>query len=74
MIILVIIFYGIVTSFGVFYLKNNNLKNEIPIYVGILAISIIISSLESLGIHVPDPMEYLAKSLEYIINFLGRVL
>ncbi|KEI10284.1 hypothetical protein Z957_00700 [Clostridium sp. K25] len=74
MIFLVIIFYCVITSYGVLYLKDNNLKNEIPIYVFIMLISITISSLETLEIHVPDPMMYFSNFLEKIVNFLGRVL
>ncbi|KEI01533.1 hypothetical protein [Clostridium botulinum] len=74
MIFLVIIFYGTITTYGVLYLTDNNLKNEIPIYAFIMSISIIISSLEALGIRVPDPMMYFSKFLEMIVNFLGRII
>lgn len=69
MIFCVIIFYILVSLYDLKVLYKKNLKKEIPIYIGILSISLIISSLEALKIKIPDPMVPFGKFMELIKIF-----
>ncbi|CAM2836460.1 hypothetical protein HAHI6034_02125 [Hathewaya histolytica] len=63
MIYLVLLFYFSISIYEVKHLYNNDLKREIPLYIFIMSISVIISSLEALNIEVPDPMIPFSKFL-----------
>ncbi len=56
--------------YDVLYLFNNNFKKEIPIYIILMSISIIISSLVALKINIPDPMIYFESFFEWVKGIL----
>lgn len=74
MIFIVFAFYAMLTIYDILYLHNNNLKKEIPIYIFLISISIIISSLIALKIDIPDPMIYFRNFLEWLKSILGGIL
>ncbi|NFV11537.1 hypothetical protein FDG09_00975 [Clostridium sporogenes] len=74
MILLVFIFYGLFMTYDILYLLNNNFKKEIPIYIIIMSISVIISSLVALNISIPSPMIYFESFFEWVKDILGGIL
>ncbi|NFN85614.1 hypothetical protein FDF31_13565 [Clostridium sporogenes] len=74
MILLVFIFYGLFMIYDILYLLNNNFKKEIPIYIIIMSISVIISSLVALNISIPSPMIYFESFFEWVKDILGGIL
>lgn len=71
MIALVICFYVSISSYNVAKLWHKDLKREIPVYIFIMSISVVISSLIALKIYIPDPMIYIGKFFELLKNILG---
>lgn len=69
MIFFVIIFYVLIALYDLKNLYNKSLNKEIPVYIFIISISLIISSLEALKIKVPDPMIPFGKFMELIKIF-----
>ncbi|WP_142415520.1 hypothetical protein [Hathewaya massiliensis] len=69
MIFFMIMFYVLIALYDLKNLYNKNLKKEIPVYIFIISISLIISSLEVLKIKVPDPMIPFGKFMELIKIF-----
>ncbi|MBB6630919.1 hypothetical protein [Clostridium algidicarnis] len=74
MIFLVLGCYILICSSDLLYLKSNNLKKEILVYIAILSISVIISSLISLKVKIPNAMVYLGKVFSILKNMLGGFL
>ncbi|NFA60302.1 hypothetical protein EXM63_13155 [Clostridium botulinum] len=74
MILLVFIFYGLFMTYDILYLLNNSFKKEIPIYIIIMSISVIISSLVALNISIPSPMIYFESFFEWVKDILGGIL
>ncbi|WP_138206195.1 hypothetical protein [Haloimpatiens lingqiaonensis] len=71
MIVLIISFYALIFGYDIVKLYHNNLKREIPIYIVIMSISVVISSLVALKIDIVDPMIYFRKFLELLKSALG---
>lgn len=71
MIALVISFYTLIFGYDIMKLYRNGLKREIPIYIFIMSISVVISSLVALKIDIVDPMIYFRKILELLKGTLG---
>lgn len=71
MIALVFCFYIAISSYQVTKLWHKGLKKEIVVYLFIMSISFIISSLVALNIKITDPMIYLRKFLEMLKGVFG---
>ncbi len=74
MIFLILGGYILICSSDLLYLKNNNLKKEISVYIFILSVSVIISVLITLKVNIPRPMEYLGRAFSILKNMLGGFL
>ncbi|WP_035288429.1 hypothetical protein [Clostridium sp. KNHs214] len=71
MIALVICFYVSISIYHLAKLWHKDLKREIAVYVFMMSISVIISSLVALKIYIPSPMIYIGKFFELLKNILG---
>ncbi|MBU3192771.1 hypothetical protein [Clostridium algidicarnis] len=73
MIVLVLMGYILISISDLRYLYNNKLKKEAIVYMSILFISLIISTLIALKINM-KPMMYFGKLLSVIKSILGGFL
>jgi len=74
MIFIIIIFYAFVCSIDILLLWDNKFKKEIPAYIFLISISLIINILLAINVDIPDPMIYMRSFLEWLKSILGGIL